>query len=1091
MATTHASWTPTTCYFAFRVDDPRVVGNQTRPLGQPWLDDAVAVYLNLQPDESSLSPSCVRVVISAAGGATVQRWDRGDWRDQPEWFHPSPKGIIRYGVKVLGTLNGTKSADRGYLVELGLSWELLGIKPPVRAFPDAPNPTIGLALVCYQQGDTHAVSYWPQTLTAVNLADPGVWGKATFLQTIKPEKHDNNEMSIPLTPNEPVVDGVLDGYEWLSSDVVTFPLRTGAATASPAQQPQRALSLLMAWYRLDPFTSPPVHQPLVPNGPWGGASSPAYHLAEIRAARQTGIEAFALVMDAAPARREVVRTQLLAFRDALTTYSAATSTLYQTDAPLLAPAVDLAGVNGLSTPDEQRALRDTLDAFFGMIPPQYRVTVTDAAGYRCVPVLLTAPLMDNGQWPADKLTAVADDVAQRYGVRLGWLLDSAWGATAVPHLLARCPWNPQTGWQTAEEGSLSLGMLTPGLAASRTQYLPARVGEVYDNGWLQARVQHPELLLVRSWNEYGLGTEIAATRPYGAIFLDSTRVASLHYAGDVPFPIRIVAHTLPPVVRPARTYPVEIVLKNASITNLTARAGYRVSFRVLHDGQTCYTSPTGSRIVLPALGTARVQFDLRTGNDHAHGWAPGAYQIQLNFLYDRLANIQVPLMTTTLGTLLIPFTVGTDGGKVQTLASALPAHVPTRALATATYMLRNLGERGWSTPGVALHLQWQTEEGTPLPEEETEIALPHAVPPGEIITINGRWPAAPRAPGWYYLVTTLTGMESAPVPVARALVAVTAVDLSAAVETMTMPETITGTAAVVATLTVRNVGRTLWNPEETHVVYQWLTWYGEPIPHASGTVSIPAVMIQGQAERIYLPVAPPPGAGPFRCAFGVLHGETAIPLSVEVKTGVQPIASVLVRPALLTPVSLTESVNGAAACTDISTERADVDGVGNAFPLEEFLPDADQPPLGYPVRVPSANSGKAVFAFGAVRQGMAPLVHAKGQTIPLPETAATALHLAAFATTRGVTTALTVQYTDGSTATLPLVLSSWLAGAEYEEALVLHTRYLRTPKGDNWLLRGNVYAYRLPLDRTKKVKALVLPDQTALCICAATLEAAE
>ena len=122
-------------------------------MSQPWLDDAVAVYLNLDPRKArELDNNCLRVVISAAGGATVQCGDHGEWRDDPRWFQFSEHGTIRYGVKVNGKLNDTSGKSKGYTVAIGLAWELLGVDPPFIAHESDPLPAIGFALACYSQG---------------------------------------------------------------------------------------------------------------------------------------------------------------------------------------------------------------------------------------------------------------------------------------------------------------------------------------------------------------------------------------------------------------------------------------------------------------------------------------------------------------------------------------------------------------------------------------------------------------------------------------------------------------------------------------------------------------------------------------------------------------------------------------------------------------------------------------------------------------------------------------------------------------------------------------------------------------------------
>ena len=110
----YTAWTSSALYLAFNVEEPIVMGNQTLPLSQPWLDDAVAVYLNLSPRAAGeLNKNCVRIVISAAGGATVQRGDNGEWRDDAQWFQPGEQGTIRYSFKVLGKINDTSGKFEG------------------------------------------------------------------------------------------------------------------------------------------------------------------------------------------------------------------------------------------------------------------------------------------------------------------------------------------------------------------------------------------------------------------------------------------------------------------------------------------------------------------------------------------------------------------------------------------------------------------------------------------------------------------------------------------------------------------------------------------------------------------------------------------------------------------------------------------------------------------------------------------------------------------------------------------------------------------------------------------------------------------
>ncbi len=196
-----------------------------------------------------------------------------------------------------------------------------------------------------------------------------------------------------------------------------------------------------------------------------------------------------------------------------------------------------------------------------------------------------------------------------------------------------------------------------------------------------------------------------------------------------------------------------------------------------------------------------------------------------------------------------------------------------------------------------------------------------------------------------------------------------------------------------------------------------------------------------------------------------------------------------VRPGKYTIVDLKNAYNGLAATADTLIERADVDGSGDSFPLEEFLPDTTNPSLGYqPGYYAGAPVVSAGFRFAQPDHGRIPLVRAVGQEIPLPESAAAALHLAALNTGDSNPVQCTIRYTDGSEEQIPVNISNWLEQPADNAPVILHSHYLRTPRGEDWYLQGSVYAYRLALDQTRKVKSIVLPNFPQACFFAMTLE---
>ena len=176
-------------------------------------------------------------------------------------------------------------------------------------------------------------------------------------------------------------------------------------------------------------------------------------------------------------------------------------------------------------------------------------------------------------------------------------------------------------------------------------------------------------------------------------------------------------------------------------------------------------------------------------------------------------------------------------------------------------------------------------------------------------------------------------------------------------------------------------------------------------------------------------------------------------------------------------------------------ERADVDGSGNSFPLEEFLPDATNPPLGYQPGYYVASARSAMAAeipfCHAGTMAMRRMVHANAQEITLPPCAGTALHLAALNTGMTNPAQFVIRYTDGTEATIPVNISNWLEQPAYQEPVLLRSHYLRTPRGEDWYLQGSIFTYRLPLDPARTVKSILLPRTKEVCLFAMTLEMAD
>lgn len=1079
--TVYTSWTMSGLNVAFRVDDPLVVGNQSMPLGRPWHDDAVAVYLDFDPaNGDDIGDDCVRVVISAAGGATVQRGLHGEWQDEPDWFQLSSSGTgtIRYGVNVTGTINDSAENDEGYLVEMALAWKLLKVQPPFVSRTSDTLPAIGFAVVNYSQGETQSASCWPTELTEEGLSHPARWGRLQFLQTMQPQATVGNLVSATLMHGSPLIDGNVRGEEWFMAGSVNFP-RTLGQDAPVIAIGRRDIGLLAAWYVLDPQPPGAVEQAIEPISAVNGPATPMYHLQQIRDARRAGVDIFAVEVPVDAAERARLQPRLAALVDAMATYDTASSATYLRDYPLLMPAVTAGGVPDVTAAAFEETLRD----FYALVPVQYRAMLPTDTQQFYSPVI-----MEGFALPEAALDSVNSALSPVVDTALGWMPDTTTAALPKGKALAQCVWDAKVGVQMSHAGMVT-AMIAPGVATAKRDLLPRRGGEIYDNGWLTVSSAKPELVVVRSWNDFQDGTAIAPSRQYGYQYADATRLHANRLADGQKFAVRVLRHNLPPVLRPGAEYPVDLLIKNGSVTKMVTRDGFRVDYQIVQNGNLLRSGTATQEIALLDFATARIQFTLPTSLDTRTPLSAGTYELRLDFNRNKLPYLTAPLMVKTLGTIAIPFTVGRVDTSAQVIAAAVPPFVAAGISSPVTIRVRNQGGKVWTKKRTKLTWQWVDATGTALGEPR-QLVCPGEIASGGITEFRGELPAAPLQPGWYRVQATLTESPDG-TPLYVALAQVETADVHAQFVGIDLPgEWPDSLASKSVSVLVRNVGGTVWTPTLTALTYQWMTWDGQPIPGATGNAAVTEHVAAGKATLINVEVVPPPGGGALRCAFSIVHdGHTAL-LHAHPVQPVSAVPTVMLRPGRFIPVDVQAACNGWAAHDDTVAMKADLDGQGNAFPMEEFLPDMTNPPAGFKPNyfmggsTPDAPS----FRFALPRSGRAPVIHAVGQAIALPVGTADAVHLAALTTGNSGPVVLKVRYQDGGETVLTVPMSSWMDGAAFDEPTMLTTRHLHTRGGDQWYLRGSVYAYRIPLDPTRAAAALVLPDYREVCIFAVTVE---
>lgn len=120
-------WDNQSLYFLFQVEDKNLLAEQTA-LDHPdlYLDDMVEFLIDTQNDKDSCwDQDDIIYHINLLG---QKKDDRGsmDCITNPSW-----NGAAFYTIKIGGSLNDSTDYDKGYIVEVSISWKELGLKPAV------------------------------------------------------------------------------------------------------------------------------------------------------------------------------------------------------------------------------------------------------------------------------------------------------------------------------------------------------------------------------------------------------------------------------------------------------------------------------------------------------------------------------------------------------------------------------------------------------------------------------------------------------------------------------------------------------------------------------------------------------------------------------------------------------------------------------------------------------------------------------------------------------------------------------------------------------------------------------------------------
>jgi hypothetical protein len=129
--------------------------------------------------------------------------------------------------------------------------------------------------------------------------------------------------------------------------------------------------------------------------------------------------------------------------------------------------------------------------------------------------------------------------------------------------------------------------------------------------------------------------------------------------------------------------------------------------------------------------------------------------------------------------------------------------------------------------------------------------------------------------------------------------------------------------------------------------------------------------------------------------------------------------------------------------------------------------------------------------FSIAPAGASNVIAAAGQTVALPSGSYSHVELLATAVNGNQTNqTFTVHYTDGTSTTFTQSLSDWSAPQNYAgEAIAVSNSYRNTTSGSQANQTVDVYGYSLPVDNTKTISGITLPNNRNVAVLAISLVA--
>lgn len=1101
--------------------------------------------------------------------------------------------IPRFTVEPKGAQLPGGSAVPGYTVEAAIPWSDLGGKPD-------PGAKMGFHVAAQSRvpGSPALQALSPKVLSESDLYNPSLWGEIVFSNS--PSPATGLLVSPRVFANKPIIDGALSGGEWNPLSSFEFgermsagggasllantlaararlpfaprapralvPIAGPAISALPARQPQKAPPLVLAryiyWYQADSRKAAPMehvrlsggatalaHHPIDSLGPWFSYDRANWHRRQLMDARRAGIDVIL------PDYRGSARDRQLYANKGLAALTAALKSLRQTDQdyPLVALYLDTSSLidifgdrPDLHDPAVRTALANMIRDFYERIPAEFRYTVplsqANGGGSACVVFLSDAGAfkaidpgfedMLRGRFAADfdgsDLVVLGENAFQGKAKLDGYF--GLAGAKSAPF--------QGDGW--IKVAGVSPGYDNTMLANAGEQPVvrSRKDGQTYRDDWTAALNRHPDWILLESWNDFSIGSELAPSIELGYSYADLTRVFTRMFSGAAPFSVKYLRNDVPSVMLAKSAYAVHVRAQNTGLSGWDTKAGNGMLATAFTARWRKAGQDVGAGTPVPLASVVLSGQDVDLAFTATAPFEPGDYTLEFT-----------PAETGKRGasvspdqTLVLPIKVrGADGLPVwnaSLVQSDLPATLENGSVYDLHATLRNDGSAVWrKTDGARVTLRLyrtvlsdtagnQAITEAPIQAADATAELTRDVLPGETADVSLKLPlmdsqGAP-LPAWSQdeLWTYVARWEVAANPPTSGPRAAAAGDADsvAAFGVSTAPTPISvvdfdfgvrfvsdGTLGkmpaqkrIPVRLSLQNVGAQIWKKDNVRVGYHWyyldgteFVWDDETTPLSQD------VPPGGRVNDILVYVTAPPATGAYFLVWDVKVGDTWASTSAGTRALDQIVHEVDVIDGTLTFADLSKAFNVSGITDEDDLASGDFDGQGNTFPSAFIPPFANTNLVPSGIWLPTDKGGpdsqrRISFRWGPKGSKLPNFVACKGQRLNISKagTMCRRLHIVAASTgkqTQGDIRLIFQEPTSQSEDIYPFAVSRWDSAPTQGEAVAFLSPRHHSRKGNE---PGPVvlYHYVITVREPRKLAAIQLPDVPDIKIAAITME---